>query len=121
MLCDDHPDFEWHFALADTAPETAARSFFDHFAAFDAFKGLMLDDPPHFKAESMRFRSKSLKIPHHFILSYSLWIKSTVKRLGKEIFRVFCVLLSELQLSPEEGQDILLLVKSALNQSTSPP
>lgn len=120
MLRDDHSDYKWFFAFADTSAENAAQVIIDWSAAFGVPKMLMSNGPTHFKNEAVRLVSKGLKVPHHFTLPYTPWSNGAVERLGKEVLRVFRSVCSELQLRPEEWTDLLPLIQSALNNAPSP-
>lgn len=120
MLRDDHSDYKWFFAFADTSAENAAHAIVDWCAAFGVPKSLMSDGPTHFKNETLNRLSKGLKVPHHFTLPYTPWSNGAVERLGKELLRVFRSITSELLLRPEEWPDLLPIVQSALNNAPSP-
>lgn len=83
-------------------------------------KGLMYDDPKHFKNETIRLVSKCLKVPHYFNLPYTPCISSGMERLGKEMIGSFRYILSELHLQVGDWPDLLPLIQIALNNSQSP-
>jgi transposase InsO family protein len=120
MLRDDHSDYKWFFAFADTPAENAARAIIDWCAAFGVPNGLMSDGPTHFKNEAIRLFTKGLKTPHLFTHPYCPCSNGAVERLGKELLCVARSVISELQLRPEEWPDILPLLQSALNNAPSP-
>lgn len=70
MLRDDHLDYNWFFAFADTSAENAAQAIIDWSAASDVPRMIMSDGLTHFKNETVRLVLKDLKVPHHFTLSY---------------------------------------------------
>jgi len=120
MLRDDHSDYKWFFAFADTSAENAAQAIIDWSAAFGVPNGLISDGPTRFKNETVRRVAKGLKVPHHFTLPYAPWRNGAVERLGKELLRVFRAAVSELQMRFEEWPDLLPVVQSVLNNAPSP-
>lgn len=58
----------------------------------------MLDGPTDFKNETVRLLAKGFRVPHHFTLPNTPWNSGAVERLGKELLRVFCSVVPELQL-----------------------
>ena len=92
----------------------------DWSADFGAPHGLMSDGPSHFKNETIRLLSKSLRSPHHFTLPYCPWSNGGVERLGKETLRVVRAVLSELQLQHDDWPELIPLVQSAINNAPSP-
>ena len=120
MLRDDHSDYKWLFAFPNTAAENAAQAIVDWCAAFAVPQGLMSDGPTHFRNETIRLLCKSLRVPHHFTLPYSPWSNGAVERLGKEILRALRALTSEFQMDFKEWTDLLPVIQSILNNSSSP-
>lgn len=120
MVRDDHSDFKWLFALTATTTENAATALTDWCALSGIPNGLMSVGPTHFKNETIRSLTKSLKVPHHFTLPYKPWINGAVERLGKELLRTFRAIVSELQMEFDEWPDLLPIVHSTLNTAPSP-
>lgn len=77
----------------------------------------MLDEPKHFKIETVRVIKKRLSVPHYFTLPYSLWSNGGIECLGKEWLRTLRAITSELQLAHNEWPDLVLVVQSALNNA----
>lgn len=89
MLRDDHSDYKWFFAYADTTVENVALAIIYWLTAFSVPNGLISNGTTHFKNETVRLVCRELKVSPHFILSYCLWSNGAVERLGKELLRVF--------------------------------
>eukprot|EP00171_Calliarthron_tuberculosum_P003723 IDg3723t1 len=119
IVRDDHSHYCWLFPFADTKAEIAAHALVDWCAAFGVPKGLMSDGPTHFKNETLRLVTKTLRTPHHFTLPYCPWSNGAVERLGRELLRVARALLSELQMRSDAWPDILPIIQSALNNTPS--
>lgn len=119
MLHGDHSDYKWFFATPGTSAENAALAIIDWCAAFNVPQGQMSDGPTHFRNETVRMVTKTLRVPHHFTLPYTPWSNGAVERLGKEVIRTFRALVSEFQMDFSEWPD-LLPIQSALNNAPSP-
>lgn len=111
ILRDEHSNYCWLFPVADTAAEHAARSILDWCAAFGVPDMLMSDGPTHFKNETIRILTKSLKVPHHFTLPYNPCSNGAVERLGKELVRTMRTMVSEFRMDFKEWPDVLPLVQ----------
>lgn len=120
MLRDDHLDYDWFFAFPQTEAPNAATAITEWCSAFGVLNCLMSDSPTHFKNETVRLVCKGLKVPHHFTLPYYPRRNGVVERLGRELFRVFRSVLSELQILPLEWPDLLPIVQSMLNNTPCP-
>lgn len=120
MLRDEHSDYKWFLLFAETSASNAATAIIDWCAAFGMPNGLMSDRPTNFKNETIWKISKGLRVPHHFTLPYCPWSNGVVERLGKELVRTYRAILYDLQLSPEEWDDILTVVQSVLNNAPYP-
>lgn len=120
MLRDDHSDYKWLFAFADTSAGHASRATIDWAAAFGVPNGLISDSPTHFKNATVHLVANGLRVPHHFTLPYKVWSNGAIERLGKDLLRVFHSVASELQIRSEEWPELLPVVHSALNNAPSP-
>lgn len=108
------------YAFVDILAENAARAIIDWCASLGVFRGLISDGPTYFRNETICLVCKGLQVPHHFTLPYTPWSNGAVERLGKELFRVFRYVISELHIRPDEWPDLLLLVQSVLSTAPSP-
>lgn len=71
MLFNNHSNYCWFFAFADSSAENDARVIYNWSAAFGASNALMSDEPKNSQNETVRLVAKCLRIPHHFTLPYS--------------------------------------------------
>eukprot|EP00171_Calliarthron_tuberculosum_P023682 IDg23682t1 len=114
MLRDDFSSYCWLFPFSGATASTAD-ALLEWSTTFNTPKMFMSDQGTHFKYETIRRLSRSLKVPHHFTLPYTPWSNGQVERLGKEVLRALRVMVSELRLKFSEWPDIVPLVQSALN------
>lgn len=96
MLRDHRFSYCWLFAFTVTIVTNAARAITEWCAALSVSKGLMSDGPMHFNNETVRLVTKGLRVPHRLSPSYTSCTNGAVERLGKEIFRVFRAVTTEL-------------------------
>ena len=80
----------------------------------------MSDSPTHFRNQTLQLLATGMRTKHHFTLPYCPWSNGAVERLGKELLRASRAILSEAQLPLNTWPDIIPVLQSALNNSTSP-
>jgi hypothetical protein len=77
------------------------------------------DRGSHFKNEVIRRVQKERKAKHHFTTANCPWSNDTVKSACKHIIRAFRAVLSELKMYADEWPEMVSMVQSVLNNSSS--
>lgn len=120
MLRDDHSGYAWFYPTVSTSAEQAASAIVDWCAAFGPPNSMMSDGPTHFRNETIRMLTKSLRAKHHFTTPYCPWSNGGIERLGKELLKTARALISELKLRTHSWPDVIPIIQSAVNLSPSP-
>lgn len=94
MQRDDHSNNYWLFAFADISAEIAAHSINDSWSAFGVRNDLISEGPVHFKNEVVCIVAKGLVVTYEFTLPYS---NGAMRNVGKDFFRIFRAVRSELR------------------------
>lgn len=97
---DEHSDYKWLLAYPNIDVANAAASLLDWRGACRALEDFMSARPAHFKNNTLRLLSESLRVKHHLTPPYTLWGSSAVIRLSKDSLQVFRAATSELQHLP---------------------
>lgn len=121
MIRDDHFSYHWLFAFERTLTENVGRAIIDWCADFGVPICLLSDGTTHFRSKTLCLVCKGLKVLLKISLAYTPpRSNGSVKRLEKELLRVFSSVKSELCLRSAEWPDILPLIQSVLNNSPPP-
>lgn len=120
MLRDDHSDYKCLFDSEFTSADNAATTIIKWCVAFDVPNALMSDGSYHFRNDVERNVLRDLTVSHHLTLPYTPWSNGAVERLGKKLHPEFRAIISKLRLRPEDWKDLLLLMKSSLDNFPSP-
>lgn len=115
VLKDYHLNYKRFLAFTGAASSNASLSVMNWCSAVDFSKMWKFDSPTYTKNETAHMLQKSLKVEHHFILSYSPWSNGAVERPGKELQRVLRSVCSKMQLRLEKYTDQLAYVQGAFN------
>lgn len=119
VIKDDFSSYCWLLPFAKATADNAADSLLEWSTTFTVPDALMSDGGSHFKNETVRILSKSLRVPHHFTLPYTPWSNGSIERLNKEVLRILRSTLSELQLPSNDWTSLVPILQSALNNSSS--
>lgn len=79
----------------------------------------MSDRPTHFKDNTIRLVSKGLKVLHYFTLPYCPWSNGAVERLCCELICFLCSSLLELQKNHQKWPNLISIVHTVFNNSSS--
>lgn len=120
MVCDNHRGYAWFYPASNTDSETTPNVSLDWRATVGVPQGLMSYGSSHFNNESLRLRAKGPQSTHHFTLPYCPWANGSIKRLGKKLFCVARVFLSEHQMRHDDWPQLVSLFQSALKNAPSP-
>lgn len=119
MLRDDHLDYKLFYFCPDSGAENAVTAVSEWCSIFDVPKMLMSNGPTYFKNETLLLVWKDLKVPHHCTLAYWRRSSGAVERLGREVISSLSATLSELRMNRKEWTDLIPIVQSAPNYSTT--
>ena len=71
MIRDYFPSCSWFVPCSNANGETAADAMLEFCTTFSTPRGLMTDEGSHFRNETVRLLTKSIRILHHFTLPYT--------------------------------------------------
>jgi hypothetical protein len=89
------------------------------FAVFAVVLLWISDRGSHFKNEVVQRVQKELKAKHHFATANCPWSNGTIESACKQVIRAFRAVLSELKMYADEWPEVVNMVQSVLNNSTS--
>jgi hypothetical protein len=86
---------------------------------FDVVLLWISDRGSHFKNEVVQRVQKELKAKHHFTTENCPWSNGTIESACKQVIRAFRAVLSELKMYADEWPEVVDMVQSVLNNSSS--
>jgi transposase InsO family protein len=89
------------------------------FAVIDVVLVWISDRGSHFKSEVVKEVQREFKAKHHFTTANCPWSNRTIKSACKQVIRAFRAVLSELKIYADEWPEVVNMVQSVLNNSSS--
>ena len=82
-------------SLCELVPQSStdagptAKALLQRVARYGLMSTIVTDGPPHFKNFLIKTLTKTLRIEHHIVMSYSPWANGGIKRHNRECFKNF--------------------------------
>jgi Integrase core domain/Integrase zinc binding domain len=119
LLKDDLSRYLW-LALCRRADAAATvHALMRWFAVFGVVLLWISDRGSHLKNEVVQRVQKELKVKHHITTANCPWSNATIESACKQVLRAFRAVLSELKMYADEWIEVVNIVQSVLNNSSS--
>jgi hypothetical protein len=119
LLKDDLSGYLWLVPCRTAEAAATVDALMRWFAVFDVVLLWISDRDSHFKNEVVQRVQKELKAKHHFTTANSSWSNGTIESACKHVIRALRAVLSELKIYADEWPEVVNMVQSVLNNSSS--
>jgi hypothetical protein len=82
-------------AVPSTDAAPTATALLKWIARYGLMSTIVTDGPSHFKNSLLETLTKTLRIKHHIVISYSPWENGGIERHNRECFKIFRTILGE--------------------------
>jgi hypothetical protein len=118
-LKDDLGGYLWLVPCRTTDATATVDALMRWFAVFDVVLLWISDRGSHFKNEVVQRVQKELKAKHHSTTAKCPWSNGTIEFACKQVIRVFRAILLVLRMHADEWPEVVNMVQSVLNNSSS--
>jgi hypothetical protein len=119
LLKDDLSGYLWLVPCRTADAAATVDALMRWFAVFGVVLLWISDRGSHFKNEVVQLVQKELKAKHHFTTANCPWSNGTIESACKQVIRAFRAVLSELKMYADEWREVVNMVQSVLNNSSS--
>jgi Integrase core domain len=119
ILKDDQSGYLWLVACRKADAAATVDALMRWFSVFGVVLLCISDRGSHFKNEVVQRVNKELKAKHHFTTANCPRSNGTIESACKQVIRAFRAVLSELKMYADEWPEVVNMVQSVLNNSSS--